>query len=718
MLRRGIALAITAGSLVLTSGQPTATRVVAPRGGDGGPPQHSLYTATSKEYYLTQDQFDFARPGYHIMVNSVTIGADRKPVVDVTLTDDLGAPVDRRGIQTPGACSASFVLSWYDPATRNYTSYATRTVTAAPPAPPDRIGKTAVQATGLSGTVVDLETGHFKYNASTVLPAGFDQTRTHTLGVYGTRTMPADLPGLGGKSYVSNTEFDFRPDGLAIIDKWDQISTANACNQCHSPLALHGGSRQDVKLCVLCHSPQTSDPDTGNTVDMKVFIHKIHRGSSLPSVQAGTPYEIIGFGQSVNDYSDVVLPQDIRNCANCHEGRVATAKPTQSDTWYTKPSRAACGSCHDDINFETGANHAGGAQADDTQCASCHVPQGDKEWDAGIKTAHTVPYRSTQLKGLNAAILGVTNVGPGKKPTVTFKLTNGDGSIVDPKAIGTSASLSLLLAGPTTDYGAGKAAPAQPISESAVNASFNGSIATYTFTNAIPATATGTWAVSVQTRRTITFNPAPRNGPATYNEGAVNPVTYIAVTDGVAVPRRTVVSLATCDKCHDQLANTFSHGGQRIAIEFCVFCHNPNADDGGRRPASAGAPESINFKRMIHRIHTGENLTQDYSIFGFSGAASFNDVAYPGNTQNCLQCHTATSTYSLPLNPGTIPTITMRDYFSPQGPATAACLGCHDNIDAAAHAYLNTVTSPFFGEACASCHGVGKDWDVVKVHAQ
>ena len=129
MLRRGIALAITAGSLVLTSSQPTATRVVAPRGGDGGPPQQSVYTATSKEYYLTQDQFDFARPGYHIKINSVTIGADRKPVVDVTITDDLGAPLDRNGIQTPGAASASFVLAWYNPDSRDYTSYATRTRT-------------------------------------------------------------------------------------------------------------------------------------------------------------------------------------------------------------------------------------------------------------------------------------------------------------------------------------------------------------------------------------------------------------------------------------------------------------------------------------------------------------------------------------------------------------------------------------------------------------
>jgi OmcA/MtrC family decaheme c-type cytochrome len=699
--RRALAMAITAGAL--TVGGPNTTRVVPPRG--GGSPT-ALYSATSKEFYLTDDQFDFARPGYHIKVNSVTIGADRKPVADVTLTDDLGAPVDRVGIQTPGAATASFVLSWYDPTTRDYTSYKTRSATGA--------AGTFTQAAADSGGVIkDLDVGHFTYTFGTVLPANFDKTKTHTVGVYGTRTMPADLPGLGGKAYISNTEFDFRPDGLAIVDKWDQISTANACNQCHSPLIAHG-RREDVKLCVLCHSPQTTDAESGNPVDMRIFIHKLHRGSSLPSVAAGTHYKV-----SSSDFSDVVFPQDIRNCANCHEGRVATAKPSQSDTWFTKPSRAACGSCHDDINWVTGANHAAGAQADDSACASCHVPQGDAEWDAGIKTAHTVPDKSKQLPGLKAAILGVTNVGPGKRPTVTFKLTNGDGTIVDPKNIGASASLSLLLAGPTTDYGTGQAAPAQPISESATGASFNGSVATYTFIKAIPATATGTWAVAVQTRRTITLSPSPRQGPSTYTEGAVNPVTYIAVTDGAPVPRRTVVALDNCNKCHDRLATTFSHGGQRIAIEFCVFCHNPNADDSPVRPAAANPPESISFKRMIHRIHSGTNLTQDYTIYGFGGAVTtFNDVLYPGNRENCVQCHTSTSTYSLPLDTGTIPNITLRDYFSPQGPATAACLGCHDNVDAAAHAYLNTVQSPFFGEACATCHGVGKEFDVVKVHAQ
>ena len=56
----------------------------------------------------------------------MTIGADRKPVVDVNISDDLGAPLDRVGIQTPGVITMTFVLAWYNPANRNYTTYATR----------------------------------------------------------------------------------------------------------------------------------------------------------------------------------------------------------------------------------------------------------------------------------------------------------------------------------------------------------------------------------------------------------------------------------------------------------------------------------------------------------------------------------------------------------------------------------------------------------------
>ena len=91
------------------------------------------------------------------------------------------------------------------------------------------------------------------------------------------------MAGIQDKNYYYDVEQDFVPSGAAVTQVWDEIANS-ACNTCHNPLSAHGGSRYDVKLCVLCHSPQTVDPDTGNTVDFKVMVHKIHMGEQLPSV--------------------------------------------------------------------------------------------------------------------------------------------------------------------------------------------------------------------------------------------------------------------------------------------------------------------------------------------------------------------------------------------------------------------------------------------------
>jgi len=123
----------------------------------------------------------------------------------------------------------------------------------------------------------------------------------------------------------------------------------------------------------------------------------------------------------------------------------------------------------------------------------------------------------------------------------------------------------------------------------------------------------------------------------------------------------------------------------------------------------------------VHRIHKGEALTQDFTVYGFGGTpANFNEVRFPGDLRNCSKCH-ANNAYQLPLAGGIANVSTPRDYFPSQGPATASCLGCHDSKDAAAHAYLNTTTFPgatISAEACAACHGTGKDWAADKVHAR
>jgi OmcA/MtrC family decaheme c-type cytochrome len=666
-----------------------------------------MYKPNQIEAYLSENDIAYIRPGLKLKVNSITIGTDRKPVVDVTFTDDFDQPIDRLGKSTPGPISMSFVLAWWDPAARHYTSYVTRTATAAANSP--NPGAKAIQAAADSGgTFTDLETGHAKYKFGTALPENFDQTRTHTLGIYSTRNL-TNIPTVGfGKNYFANVEFDFRPDAKPVTEVWAKINDTTSCLACHNTrnFGLHGGSRRDVKLCVLCHQPQTTDPDTGNTVDLKVMIHKIHAPGELTK-----PYVIWGNANSIHDYSGVTYPQDVRNCDNCHEGIDATKKPAQSDAWYTKPGREACGSCHEDVNWATGANHPGGAQLNDNQCATCHQPVSEAEFDASIKGAHTIPLKSKQLIGLTATITSVTNMAPGKKPTAVFLLKNGDGTFVDGTKL---ATFSPILAGSTTSYNWYRR------EEGRTTSVFNATAGTttYTFTNAIPADATGTWTISADLRRNATLKRGDGGADIAVQESTINPIKYVALNGGTPTPRRMAVTLTQCNQCHDSLS---LHGGQRNTTEECVICHNPKESDVARRPANAGPPESVSFQRMVHRIHSGEELTQDFTIFGFGGTpTSFNEVKFPGDRTDCAKCHTANS-HLLPLPTGIESVNVLRDFFTPHGPATAACLGCHDGQDAAAHAYLNTVLFPGAStpsEACATCHGTGKDWAVDKVHAK
>jgi OmcA/MtrC family decaheme c-type cytochrome len=123
----------------------------------------------------------------------------------------------------------------------------------------------------------------------------------------------------------------------------------------------------------------------------------------------------------------------------------------------------------------------------------------------------------------------------------------------------------------------------------------------------------------------------------------------------------------------------------------------------------------VDFKYLIHKIHRGEELTRDFTVYGFGNRPfNYNEVRYPGDLRNCQKCHQA-GTYQLPLPQGLLPTQAPRDYYSPLRPESAACLSCHDTAYAAAHAYVNTAP---FAEACAACHGNNSEFSVDKVHAR
>src|SRR5450432_2882820 len=417
--RFALVLAVAAGSLVLMSATKKKTE----------------FTIHDKAYFADANTVNFVRPGLVIKVVSANIATDGTISVDYTLTDPKGLGLDLNGITTPGAVAVSFVAAYIPKGQTQFFSYATRVQTS----PITKVSATqaGADAGGTTKQVADGEYVYtFKTKAAPQTGTAWDPTATHRIGVYGSRNLTEfDL----GTNFDSDT-FTWVPAGGTPVPR-DVIETAS-CNKCHDDLAFHGGSRRGMDLCVMCHQPQTVDPDTGNTLDMKVFVHKVHEGSTQPSVRAGTPYQIIGFNQGVSDWSTVVFPSstsqtmpgekaavNMPRCVACHEPQ-ATSGAVQADNWLTNPNRAACGSCHDNINFATGANHVNLPQVNDAQCAGCHFPQGELEFDASIKGAHTIMTESTAFIGLVFSIVKVDNGVAGKAPTLTFTVKDGKGNPV------------------------------------------------------------------------------------------------------------------------------------------------------------------------------------------------------------------------------------------------------------------------------------------------
>jgi OmcA/MtrC family decaheme c-type cytochrome len=214
-----------------------------------------------------------------------------------------------------------------------------------------------------------------------------------------------------------------------------------ACNQCHYRLEYgsnntsgHFGSRPDTKLCVICHTPQLNALSFGEG-NYTSFIHKIHMGEELPAAETA---QLTTTGVNVKEFK---YPQDVRNCTMCHKG-------ADVNNWNTKPTRTACGSCHNGINWATGkgttvagsaVGHVGGAQTDDKSCTLCHAGGSVKAYhlpvttvvnaNSGVKTSYANnDYLPTGAFKLEYA-LGAVTVDAARKVSVKFQIKK-DGSAV------------------------------------------------------------------------------------------------------------------------------------------------------------------------------------------------------------------------------------------------------------------------------------------------
>jgi OmcA/MtrC family decaheme c-type cytochrome len=693
---------------------------------------------------------------------SATIPEDGKPIVEVRLVNETGQPLI--GLQ---AANISFVLARLEPGT-NGKSNGWRAITRrteAFPGTPMPVPASAVTGTGPTNQATtepatrgkwvegNQSNGQYFYTFAQSVKGiddiPFDPALVHRVGLE-IRLRPA-----GVTEYIpgNNAVFTWAPTTGGVIDSGREIVDNDTCNACHDNLVFHGGARFDLQYCAMCHEPYSFDAQTGNTIDLKVMIHKIHR-DKLPT----GPYAIFGYNNVFYDYSHVQFTQDQRNCQTCHDE--SDANTPQASNWRLTVNREACGSCHDAVNFDTGAGH-GGVAATDDQCSTCHGPTSN----FGLRPdqVHFDPLLRAGEK-FRYEVLKVVDSGPGQRPTVTIRVTDptSNDAPYDIKAAGGpfqigNASLRVDVAFSTrpdfTNTGSGSATvatgtPAQPISidfkaNGVPDPEFPGAFKA-TATVAIPAAATGSGSAILEGRPNVRMD---TNGDGVLETVAVPVVASgktFAITDATPVAYRQIVDIAKCNDCHKQLS---LHGENRTGnAELCATCHNPNATDINRRVAGSNCEtvtgtlddQSIDFKVMVHAIHAGS--LAGYKVCGFGNTGyDFSHVRYPGKLNNCEGCHLP-DTYYPPDSTVALATTfdaapaSGADRSTPLGdiattPATAVCSTCHTSQVARNHMLstaaggstsaikdANSRTPSTPPEGCASCHGPGREADVKKVH--
>ena len=240
--------------------------------------------------------------------------------------------------------------------------------------------------------------------------------------------------------------------------------------------------------------------------------------------------------------------------------------------------------------------------------------------------------------------------------------------------------------------------------------------------------------------------------PPVYMKNPVNVIYDFTPATGQAIAaanlQREVVSIASCNSCHEKLA--LHGGGARIDTKFCVVCHTEQrkygyanvASTAGKFPAltekatvnaTTGitsfsySPEtriadgevSGNFTTMVHKIHQGKELVKEN--YNYANVA-FNNKGFSmlgGGQKMCSTCHDNTKAVNA-------------DNWNIK-PSQLACGSCHDGInwatgtgstlaDKAAATAVGAVlaTSGHVGRAqsgdatCNLCHGAAD----IKVYHQ
>jgi OmcA/MtrC family decaheme c-type cytochrome len=175
----------------------------------------------------------------------------------------------------------------------------------------------------------------------------------------------------------------FSVDGSEVQPRRTVVATAK-CNECHTFLSLHGGNRNQVEMCVLCHNPKNNDrarrpaaEGPPQSINFAQMIHKIHTGEEL--AEQGGELTIFGFGGSRNDFTEVRFPGDRRNCSACHVNGseqlplrpgLLEVDDQRGPINPAGPITSACTGCH--ASIATASHALANTTRLGESCAVCH----------------------------------------------------------------------------------------------------------------------------------------------------------------------------------------------------------------------------------------------------------------------------------------------------------------------------------------------------------
>jgi len=527
-----------------------------------------------------------------------------------------------------------------------------------------------------SSNLVDNLDGTYTFTDTELdtLVVNFDGSLTHRVGIE-----IYDLPS-GLRSV--NPTFDVVPNGGPILTR--EIVTTEACNECHNPLGytprFHGSRRVETKHCQLCHN-LNNDLAGNGPINFAFLIHGIHSSQDLNLFEDGEP---------IGDFTEVLFPQDIRNCTKCHKGGV------DSDNWKNRPNMQACATCHL-ISFEDPPApglepHPGGVQADNSFCATCHPPSSIEAAHATENVSPNNPQLPAGLSKFEYFIDDVT-VDPATGVATVYFRIEADGLPFDlqfwednEEIAFTDNSPSFLLAWALSQDGIAEPADYTNTNSPAPPSSSTGNGAGDAVSVSIGSLWAGGNITGDPTGYVATIPTRPFPSGATMRAVAIQGYFTQIVPDGddednlpdevgrhtpsVVMPvpgdavRRQVVKSGYdsvtgqpfgCLECHEVLE---LHGGSRVNNpQVCVMCHNPNKSSSGRTvdPTQPIPPETVaavgsdpllypeatnNFKNMIHGIHRASDRPYEFVRNRLNGLYyNWSEVTFPGDRRYCEKCH-------------------------------------------------------------------------------